>query len=160
MKDKVIRNQLIGSLKGERAHISFDQAIAEFPFDLAGQQVINLEHTAWQLVYHLWFCQWDILDFMINPEYKYHEFPSGYWPKQPGPASEKIWQQTINNFRQDQRTVISMIKDPEIELSDTLPYDRKKTYFREYLILIDHNSYHIGQLVDIRMLLGVPVRGY
>jgi hypothetical protein len=31
---------------------------------------------------------------------------------------------------------------------------------RAALLVVDHNSYHIGQLVDLRMLLGVPVRDW
>ncbi len=31
---------------------------------------------------------------------------------------------------------------------------------RQILLAIDHNSYHIGRLVDLRMLLGIPVRDW
>jgi hypothetical protein len=44
----------------------------------------------------------------------------------------------------------------------TAPLDRNPSHSasREILLAIAHNGYHIGQMVDLRALLGVPVRDW
>ncbi|MFN8372692.1 MAG: hypothetical protein U0694_07420 [Anaerolineae bacterium] len=42
----------------------------------------HVEYTPYHLVEHLRICQWDILDYMRNPNYKEMPWPAGYWPTQ------------------------------------------------------------------------------
>ena len=43
---------------------------------------------------------------------------------------------------------------PEADLFARLPHGTGQTVLREALVLADHNSYHLGQLVLLRRLLG------
>jgi len=54
----------------------------------------------------------------------------------------------------------ALVADPEADLFAPFPHGSGQTLLREALLVADHNSYHIGQIVDLRMLLGVPVRDY
>jgi uncharacterized damage-inducible protein DinB len=47
-----------------------------------------------------------------------------------------------------------MIDDPDIDLTARVPHGTGQTYLREILIVIDHTSYHVGQLIAVRRLLG------
>jgi len=155
-----LREQLSFHLSGHGAHIDFDAAVEGLPFDLTGKQVPNLAHTAWQLVYHLQIAQRDILEFCRNPAHLSPEYPSGYWPKDRAAESEEQWLETIAAFRSDLGAVIDLVKDPDNDLFAPFPHGSGQNLLREAILIIDHNSYHIGQLVDIRMLLEVPVRDW
>ncbi|UCF96994.1 MAG: DinB family protein [Spirochaetaceae bacterium] len=155
-----LREQLAYHLSGHGAHIDFDTAVEGMPFELTGKQVPKLAHTAWQLVYHLQMAQSDILEFSRNPAHVSPEYPSGYWPKAPAPADEEQWQGTIASFREDLQAMIALVKNPDSDLFTPFAHGSGQNLLREAILIIDHNSYHIGQLVDIRMLLGIPVRDW
>jgi len=156
----ILREQLAFHLSGRGAHIDFGAAVHGFPFDLAGKQLPNLAHTAWQLVYHLQIAQRDILEFCRNPEHRSPEYPSGYWPQDSAPGSEEQWLDATASFRGDLEDFIDLVKDPDNDLFAPFPHGSGQNLLREAILIVDHNSYHIGQLVDIRMLLEVAVRDW
>ncbi len=160
MNEKALREHLVSSLSGKGAHISFDRAVEGFPVKLLGARVPSLAHTAWQLGYHVWLCQWDILEFIRDPGYRSPSYPSGYWPKEDGPSGEREWTEIVGKFRADLKTLIAMVRDAKSDLFEPFPHGEGQNLLREALTVIDHNSYHIGQFVDIRMLLGVPVKDW
>jgi hypothetical protein len=155
-----LREALAFHLSGRGAHIDFDAAVDQLPFELTGKQVPNLAHTAWQLVYHLQIAQADILEFCRNPAHRSPEYPSGYWPQSPAPESGQQWLGTIEKFRGDLEDFIGLVKNPDNDLFAPFAHGSGQNLLREAILIIDHNSYHIGQLVDIRMLLEVPVRDW
>ena len=48
----------------------------------------------------------------------------------------------------------SLVADPAVDLYAAIPHGDGQTYLREVLLVIDHNAYHLGQLVAVRRLLG------
>ena len=155
---KTLRDHVQYLLDPGGAHIGFKQAIEQFPFELAGKRIPNLAHTTWYLVYHLWFCQWDILDFSTNPKYEYGNYPQDYWPKEDAPPSEGEWNKTIKSFNDDLESMKKLVADEKNDLMEPFAWGSGQTLLREALLVADHNSYHIGQLVDMCKLLGVPVK--
>jgi hypothetical protein len=47
-----------------------------------------------------------------------------------------------------------LVADPKTDLLAPIPSASGQTILREVLLLADHNSYHLGQLVLVRRLLG------
>jgi hypothetical protein len=155
-----LREYLVLHLTGMAAHVSFKAAMAGFPVELAGKRPRRLAHTAWGLVYHLWICQKDILEYALEAGHESPSYPSGLWPAGLGPADPAEWDRTIAAFDKDQRRIVKMLCDPERDLYAPMRDGLDETLLQMAGLVIDHNSYHIGQLVDLRMLLGVPVRDY
>ena len=153
--EELIRKQLVSSLSGHGAHVSFKDAIRDFPYSLAGNKPDKLDHTAWSLVFHIWKAQKDILKFSKDKDYESPEFPGGYWPESQTPPSEEIWDKTIQEIFEDIDSMIALINDPKNDLFVPFPWGDGQNLFREAVILIDHNAYHVGQLIDLRMLLGL-----
>ena len=48
-----------------------------------------------------------------------------------------------------------LVRDPKSDLLAPFPHGQGQTLLKEALLVIDHNSYHLGQLVDMRRLLGI-----
>ncbi|MFP4374428.1 MAG: DinB family protein [Spirochaetaceae bacterium] len=160
MKGFQLRERLDSLLGGHGAHISFTEAVAGFPVSRAGERIDNLAHTAWQLLYHTQLVQWDIVDFVRNQRHDSPSYPGGFWPEADGPPDEAAWHETVRRFEADLKWMRSVIADPEQDLFEPFPHGSGHNLFHEALTLADHNSYHIGQFVDLRMLLGVPVRDW
>ena len=153
--DTPLREQLVGLLAWEDAHVGFDTAIAGIPESLRAVQPAGLPYSPWQLLEHLRLTQKDILDFCVDPDYEERKWPDDYWPTSPGPSSSEGWDESISRFRQDRKALQELASDPKIELSARIPHGQGQTYLRELVLAADHVSYHTGELVVVRRLLGI-----
>jgi hypothetical protein len=153
--DPSLRNHLIALLEGGHAHAPFDKVVAEFPAKLRGEIPPGLPHSAWMLLEHMRLAQWDILDFSVNPKYKPLKWPEGYWPKEPAPPSAAAWDKSIHSFRDDSEAMKKLVKDSKTDLFAQIAWGDGQTILREALLVADHNSHHLGQLIDLRRLLGI-----
>jgi hypothetical protein len=154
-KDKIIRKHITKLLSGRGAHVSFENAIINFPFPLTGKIPSGMDHSAWQLLEHMRIAQWDILEFSINANHVSPEFPGGYWPSSAAPKNENDWQQSVDSYQKDLSRMISLIEDTSINLYTEIPHGTGQTILREALLTADHNAYHLGQLVMLRKTLGM-----
>jgi hypothetical protein len=153
--DQVLRDQLLYLLKGGGAHISFDDALNNWPVRLAGVKVANFPHTAWMLLEHMRLAQWDILEFSRNSKHVSPPWPEGYWPASEAPPNEAAWTASMTTFKKDLRTMERLVADRKVDLYARIPWGDGQTILREALLLADHNAYHLGQLVMVRKSIGV-----
>ncbi|HTM24667.1 MAG TPA: DinB family protein [Vicinamibacterales bacterium] len=149
-----MRNQLAKSLDWGEAHVDFDKAVVGLPPELRGRRVPGLPHSAWDIVEHLRIAQHDILDFARNPKYQELKWPDAYWPPKPEPPDAHAWDASIAEFRRDREALKQLTIDPHIDLMSKIPHGSGQTYLREVLLVLDHNAYHVGELVALRRLLG------
>jgi hypothetical protein len=150
----LLRKQLSYLLKGGGAHVHFMDALDGFPEAKRGTYAQGLPHTGWQLLEHVRIAQWDILEFSRNPKHVSPDFPEGYWPKTPAPRTEEEWNDSLAAFRRDLREMVRLVENPRADLYAKIPHGDGQCILRQALVLADHNSYHLGQLVDLRRALG------
>ena len=150
-----IREQLIAALRGGQAHADFGSAVKNFPAELRGVKPKGAAHTAWELLEHLRIAQEDILDFSRNPKYVAREWPKDYWPAAEAPLTAEAWDESIAAFERDLEEFAAMIADPGQDLLAAFAWGEGQTLLREALLVIDHNGYHLGQLVMLRGELGI-----
>lgn len=152
--ENVIRKELSAFLAGGQAHIGF-QAVAGFPESAYNTKTPNMDYTFWHLLEHIRRAQRDLLDFMINPNYEELQWPQDYWPDPASECTPDQWQETWQSIQSDLSTVRTMVSDPKIDLSAPLPYASGYTYLREFLLVGDHNAYHLGEFAIARGILGL-----
>lgn len=151
---KDLRDRLVKLLRGGQAHADFESTVKGLPVDLRGKRPRGAPHSPWELLEHLRLAQFDILDFSRNPNYAERKFPEDYWPKSPAPPNAAAWAKSVRAFRQDLESMCELVADPSIDLLARIPHGKGQTILREALLMADHNSYHLGQLVLVRRLLG------
>lgn len=154
-EDAPYRELLARLLAWEDAHVGYDAAVADIPIALRGKPPTGLPYSAWQLVEHLRITQQDILNFCRNPSYEELEWPKDYWPASPAPASEAAWNDSLAAFRRDREALQQLAADPTIDLTARIPHGSGQTYARELALVADHSSYHVGQLVLVRRVMGI-----
>jgi DinB family protein len=152
--DKSLREHVLYLLNGGGAHARFDDIVKDVPEDLRGDKPNGFPHSAWMLVEHLRLAQWDILEFSRNAKHPSPEWPKGYWPKTQAPPNVAAWNRSIQQFRKDLKAMQNLVANPRTDLYARIPWGDGQTILREALLLADHNAYHLGQLVDVRRLLG------
>jgi hypothetical protein len=62
---------------------------------------------------------------------------------------------SLTALGEDRRALIAMALDPSVDLFARIPHGSGQTYLRELLLVADHTSYHLGQMVDLRRVLGI-----
>ncbi len=154
VKETALREHLVNLMTLAQAHVTFDEAVREWPVKLRGKKPDGAEHSPWQLLEHLRIAQWDILEFSRNPKHESPKWPEGYWPKHKAPADAKAWDRSVRAFQRDLKEMCKLVRDEKTDLFAKIPRGDGQTILREAMLVADHNAYHVGQLVLVRKLLG------
>jgi uncharacterized damage-inducible protein DinB len=152
MKDTLIK-ALKELLSGGHAHVTFEDAVKDLPADLQGVTPPGMPYSIWQLVEHIRITQWDILEFSRSAEHQSPDWPTGYWPKEKAPADAKAWKNSLAQIRQDLKTFISLLEQPDADLYTPFPWGNGQHLLREAMLIADHTSYHTGEIVVLRRML-------
>jgi len=112
-------------------------------------------YSLWQLLEHIRRAQWDIVEFCRNTDYQSPKWPDDFWPIETEPIEREDWQDSIDSYKRDRQAMIDLIRDDAIDVHDRIRQSESQTYLREVLLVADHNSYHIGQMVFLRRILGI-----
>jgi uncharacterized damage-inducible protein DinB len=154
MNEKTFRQHLIDALTGENAHISLEAAIKNLKPENRNAIPSPGLHSIWQQLEHIRICQEDIVQYILDPNWKSPKWPEGYWPDTNIKATNEMWENAVNLYNSDLKKLTDIINDPKIDLTSVIPHTKNHTYLREVLILIDHNSYHTAQIVQTRKTFG------
>jgi hypothetical protein len=150
---KELREQLTTALDWDSAHLRFDDAVKDFPAELRGTRPPGGPHSPWELLEHLRITLWDILEFSRDAKHVSPEFPTGYWPATQAPPDGKAWDASVAAYRADLRALAELTGDESVDLFARIPHGDGQTILREVLLSIDHNAYHLGQLMIVRRTL-------
>jgi len=142
-----------GALGCRDAHADFDQAVKDLAADRRGRRPTDMPHSPWEVVEHLRIAQHDILEFCRNPKYSAMTWPDDYWPPTAAPPTSAAWDASIAAFHRDLKALQALAVNAQVDLLATIPHGSGQTYLRELLLVIDHNAYHVGELVAIRRML-------
>jgi uncharacterized damage-inducible protein DinB len=151
--DDAVRQHFSRALGWGEAHLTFEDAVARIPARLRGKRPHGFEHSPWELLEHIRLAQRDLLDFCTKPDYVAGAWPDDYWPKGPAPPSASSWKKSVQEVAADRKALDDFIaRVPDLTVA--IPHARGKSYLRSILLVLDHNSYHVGQLVMAGKLLG------
>ena len=152
--DASLRQHLINLLTAGHAHADFDTAIRNIPPALRGKRPKGAAHSPWEVLEHMRIAQWDIVEFSRDPRHKSPDWPVGYWPGSPVPPDAKAWDKSVRAFRKDLKATCDLVADQTTDLYARIPHGNGQTILREALLVADHNSYHLGEVIVVRRLLG------
>lgn len=140
-----MREHLLELLEGKFAHIDLETVLNDFPIEARNENLENSPHTAWELLQHIRIAQQDILEFSRDAKHISPEFPKGYWNKIEASADD--WRHSVKQILSDLQAMRDLISDPETDLFAKISHGNGQTILREALLVADHNSYHLGQIV-------------
>jgi hypothetical protein len=144
----------VALLRGGGAHATFDAVVADLPAELRGRRPAGSPFSPWMLLEHMRIAQWDILEFSRDPGHVSPDFPAGYWPTNPAPPSSAAWDASIARFRSDRDALERLVANSATDVFARFPHGAGQHLLREVLVAASHTSYHLGELVLVRRLLG------
>ena len=137
------------SLSGKGAHVATGTLLTGLGWKAAGARPEGAPHSIFQILNHIvywqeWGTKW--LDGE-SPAVPTHA--SGSWPGDVAPSDAKEWQQAVRAFRNG----LAKLKRRSHE-AGLLALRGKHKKMGSLQAIASHNSYHAGQIVLLRQMLG------
>lgn len=147
--------KIVGSaIDWEEGHASVDAAARGIAPELRGRRPDGLPHSTWELLDHIRRTQADLVDFMTNADYAAPNWPRDYWPTPHDMPSETAWVSCLAAIHDDREEMKRLATRGSLDVTKKIPWGEGQTYLRCMLLVIDHTSYHVGQMIVVRRLLG------
>lgn len=148
-----LKSDLLEFLGSHPAHVDVKKTFQDLKSENRHKRVENFSHTIWEELEHLRLAQEDILRYMLTPDWKSPKWPEGYWPSEKEKINDEEWENSKNRFFTDLQELLDFVKNSKMDLTEKIPHTKNHTYLREILLIIDHNAYHLGKIVEIRKAL-------
>jgi len=153
-RDQVV-SRVVSYLEEGNAHASLHEATAELPPEHRCTVPDPLPYSIWDLLEHIRIAQRDIVGFCANPDHASPEFPGGYWPETVESVPDEDWFRSIEAIDRDTDRMVDLLRDPDRDPTESFPWGDGQSLLQEAQVLIDHRSYHTGQIIVIRRMLGI-----
>ncbi|WP_143961013.1 DinB family protein [Litoribacter populi] len=145
--------QLITHILGGHAYKKLEDILDEIPFELIQINVPGVPYTFYDILEHMRIAQKDILDYCCSDNYQELRWPDDYWPKSNETITEEKWESIKDSFYQDRSKFNKWLSNHNQQLFTPIQRNENHNLLREALILIEHNSYHTGQLMLFTRIL-------
>jgi uncharacterized damage-inducible protein DinB len=143
---QALTKSITRALSGKAAHLEPTRVFAELDWKAVGSRPGPAAHSVFQLLNHMAFWQEWVVSWLDG---KTPPSTSGSWRGRDGPATRGEWEQAVARFQSGLEALARCAREGD------LMSRRGKTSRLEMLqTATSHNSYHIGQVVVLRQLLG------
>jgi uncharacterized damage-inducible protein DinB len=146
---KVLEKIIGNALSGKGAHVGAEKLFAGLNWKLAGARPEGAPHSIFQLLNHMFYWQEWVVKWLDGENPPVPRHAAGGWPGAPSPASAKEWQDAVRSFRSGLGKLTRQAR-----AADLLTKRGKNTRLGMLQAIASHNSYHIGQVVALRQILG------
>ena len=148
------KRRIVRALRGGGAHLRIADAVNGFPGSLMNTAPEHVPYTFWHQLEHIRICQWDTLQYILDPKHISPEWPGEYWPAWSVTADRIAWDETIAQYYSDLEEFVRLIERDDIDLLEPVAHNNGRSIFGSALIVVDHTSYHLGEFVMGRQMLG------
>jgi uncharacterized damage-inducible protein DinB len=150
---KDITNEILKKgLRGHNSHVSPLKAITGLDAEIARKRPSKKAHSIWDILHHIVLWQDKTLEAIRGGDVDWTEAHAMEWPSGESLVKDSEWE--ILRERFDKGLTIAELLDTT-DLSVILPAWSDENAAKAFMVLVQHNSYHIGQIVVLREILGV-----
>ena len=138
-------------LAGHDAHIAPSKVVQNLAHRQAVEIAEGQAHSAWELLYHIVFWQDLCLRAIAGKRVDWKAAEGEEWPTpalQDEQRGEELCEQFLAGIEEAERLVQTRDLQTALESWGDAPVAKA------FLVLIQHNSYHLGQIVSVRRALG------
>ncbi|MHA2247119.1 MAG: DinB family protein [Candidatus Hodarchaeales archaeon] len=153
MKETVVK-ALIDGLYGKNTHLNPKKVIEGLTPANAKIKPENDNHSCWELLHHLKIWQKAILEALIGKEVDWKDISKNHnWPNADYLSDDQNFINLVKMFKNGLLEAEKLIKTTD--LHKPMPAWDDAPVIQAIIVLLQHNSYHYGQIVAVRKSLGI-----
>jgi len=141
-----------GALAGHDAHCPPARVVQGLAHEQAARAGWEGGHSPWELLYHIVFWQELCLRAIAGRRVDWREAEAKGWPSEDMQATSP-WEELCRRFDEGLQEAdrLARTRDPQAALDGWGGAPAAKAF----MVLVQHNSYHLAQIVDARRALGL-----
>lgn len=149
MSNRILRKVARHAITGKGAHVETGDVFSGLDWKAAGVRRRSAPHSLYQLLNHMRYWQDWVVHWMDGKEPPIPKHAAESWPGRAAPASRREWGKAVTEFRRGLADLDRRSRD-----CDLLSGASRKSRLEMLQTIGAHNSYHAGQAVLLRQLLG------
>ena len=146
--EKSIKN----GLRGKFTHMDPLKALGGLTADKARMVPSKGEHSCWHILHHIVFWQDLMLSALRKESVDWPKNNETSWPTDEQLKKDEDWAALVEKFEKGLDEADGMTKN--IESMEDLPAWPKVPPFAAFLVFVQHNAFHVGEIVATRQALG------
>ncbi len=152
-RDSIIK-AIINGLQGKNTHLLPKKAIEGLDSTTAKQKLGKDTHSSWELLHHLVVWQEGILQAIEGKNVDWKDIDKNHnWPTDEYLKEEINFSNLVHKFEKGLSKAENLVKT--VDLYKSMPAWNNEPVIQAYMVLLQHNSYHLGQIVAVRKALGI-----
>ncbi len=148
-EQKLLEEIIEKSLTGKGAHAATQNLFEGLDWKTAALRPEGAPHSICQLLNHLIYWQDWVVKWLDGGDPKVPKHASGSWPGEVSPLNGKEWQRAVREFRSQLTRLTRQSRE-----ADLLTRRGEHTRLSMLQAIASHNSYHAGEVVALRQMLG------
>jgi uncharacterized damage-inducible protein DinB len=118
---------------------------------LVGQVPAGVTHSIWQILNHMIYWQEFSLTLLRGENPNNPKHASDTWTDKVSPTSEGEWKEVVRTFLEGLCTAEEFT---DVDLEHAVAARENRSRAEVIGMIVGHNSYHMGQVVLVRQMLG------
>ncbi|MHA1960647.1 MAG: DinB family protein [Candidatus Thorarchaeota archaeon] len=141
----------VDGLYGKHTHVHPTTALSDLPPSLARKRPSDDTHSCWEILHHMVIWQDYTIKMLRGEKMDWRDISKIEWPSKDDLADDDGWEKLVARFSSGIAELEEIIRT--IDLSKSVPTLPEGPSGAWILVIVQHNSYHIGQIVVVRTLL-------
>lgn len=147
----MLETALRHALSGHQAHVGTSSVFDGLDWTLAGDRPKNSPHSAYQLLRHMVYWQEWVLEWLDGKRPTTPRHAAGSWPDTLAAPDRQAWKREVRRFQAGLRRLDQHASDAELLRKRGR---RGRSGLDMLQAIASHNSYHAGQVVVVRQMVG------
>ncbi|MFX0207042.1 MAG: DinB family protein [Candidatus Hodarchaeota archaeon] len=152
MQDKII-NAITSGLLGKWTHIDPKKALDGLTPTIAKKKPNNNAHSCWELLHHIVVWQNAIIRHIQGESIDWREIEEkDNWPTMEAVKDDYNFNSLLNRFHSGIKEATNLVSN--VDFTQTSAGNPDLSIIKLFMVLLQHNSYHIGQIITVRKCIG------
>ena len=153
MKESLIK-AITDGLYGKNTHITPKKALEGLTPSNAKIKPGNDYHSSWESLHHIVVWQETTFEVIKGNPVDWKDITKNQnWPKEGYLLNDNNFHNLVNKFENGLIEAESLFKT--IDLHKPIPDWNNAPIIQAIIVLLQHNSYHLGQIMAVRKILGL-----
>jgi uncharacterized damage-inducible protein DinB len=153
METNKIVKMILKGLEGKNTHLPPSKALEGLTPKIARKTPINDDHSSWELLHHIVVWQEGIIEAINGKKVDWQAISkNNNWPTEEYVSDDVNFLNLVDKFTKGLLQAKELAKT--VDLTKSMPAWGDAPVLQAFFVLLQHNSYHLGQIVVVRKQLG------